>query len=117
MQSGDIGSYQGLNPNVAGLGEQHRTEAQGQSLDLSSPFADMGKGLGKMRSLGDLEQQIRQINPGKPGGNGRSKSREARRLVELIQRTQDQSIFAIAGFDAHGGVANMAKASFTPVRK
>jgi hypothetical protein len=41
---------------------------------------------------------------GKPGGNGRSKSREARRLVELIQRTQDQSILAIAGFDAHGGV-------------
>jgi hypothetical protein len=47
---------------VAGLGQQHPTQAGGQILCPCSALGEMGEGVGKTCAVGYLQQDFRQIN-------------------------------------------------------
>ena len=104
-QRGVIRPHQGLQSDIAGLGDQCGTDANRQIGRPGIGFADMGERLGKTRPGVDLEQHLGQVNPRQACHDLLTELDKVRRLDELLEIREDQLLLARAPLDAYRGIA------------
>ncbi len=89
-QRGRIQPNQRLEAGVAGLRQQHGTEAGRNITRACAALAGVGESAGKAGARMHLQQQLRQVHPGQPRCDRRLERDQARRLFQLIDRGKDQ---------------------------
>ena len=92
---------QRLESSVAGFGQQHGTDAGRDVASACAALAGMGELGGEPGAGVHLQQQLGQVHPGQPGGNGRLERGQAGRLLQLVQGGQDQ----VAAVHLHTGIS------------
>jgi hypothetical protein len=94
-----VGADHRLEADVAGLGDQRTTEAGSELFDTRIALADMSEGVGKARAGGDLQHDVRQVDPRHPCRDGGLQGGEAGRPLDLVERAQHQFVTAIPALD------------------
>jgi hypothetical protein len=92
-QRGRVQPNQRLEAGVAGFRQQHGTEAGRNVTRACAALAGVGEPAGEAGARMHLQQQLRQVHSGQPRRDRRLERDQARRLLQLIERGEDQ--FAI----------------------
>ena len=100
-----VGADHRLEADVAGLGDQRTAQAGGELLDARMALADMGESVGKAGACGDLQHDVRQVDPRHPGRDGRLQGDEAGRPLDLVERAQHQLVPAVSALDPGSRIA------------
>jgi len=102
-QPGHILAHQRLQANVAGLCQQHRTDANRQIFDSCGALAEMRE-LAREAGPGiHFQEQLGQINARQERIDKTAQLDQACGLVYLVEAGHDQSILATSTLDARSG--------------
>ena len=94
-QGGDVGADQGLQADVARLGQEHRTEAQVEVADPGIALADVAEFGGEVGPGQDFQEDLGQVHAGQPRGHPPAQFDQAVGLVQLVQRREFQGVSSI----------------------
>jgi hypothetical protein len=100
---------QGLETDVAGLGDEDGAEAGVEVFDPSLPFAQMREGMGELCALHDFENGVGQIHLRQAPLHFPPQRLQTRRLVELVQHRDDDLRRAVDMFDAESRIVRHAR--------
>ena len=103
-QRRDVGADQGLQADVARLGQEHRAEAQVEVVDPGIALADVAEFAGELGPGQDFQEDLGQVHPGQPRGHVPAEIDQADGLVQLVQRGERQDVASARPLDRHGGV-------------
>ena len=94
-----------LDADIAGFGDQGGAQAGLEMLYPGLPLAEMGEGLGKAGALHDFQEQVRHAGLWHSSLNGRPQGAQAFRVLQPVERRDDNAGFAVHGLKAQIGVA------------
>src|SRR6267378_3025805 len=84
---------------IRALAAERTTEAGSELFDTRMALADMSEGVGKARAGGDLQHDVRQVDPRHPCRDGGLQGGEAGRPLDLVERAQHQFVTAVPALD------------------
>jgi hypothetical protein len=107
-QGGDILSDHWFKPNIAGLANQDRAQADLEILDLGLPLAQVCEGLRESGSSHELKKNVRHAGFGHALLNGGAQSTQALGFFKPIERRDDNFRFAADSLYAQVWIARHA---------
>ena len=94
-------AHERLETGVASLRQQHGADADTEIRDPRRALADVRERGGEAGATGDLDQDLRQIDPGQPCCHGVTQRQQRRWLLDFIEGAQDQLVLAVDALKAH----------------
>jgi hypothetical protein len=94
-----------LDADIAGFGDQGGAQAGLEMLYPGLPLAEMGEGLGKAGALHDFQEQVGHAGLWHSSLNGRPQYAQAFRVLQPVERRDDNAGLAVHGLEAKIGVA------------
>lgn len=110
-QRGVAGLDDWFQADVAGLGDQDCADADVEVLGAGRAFGHVGELGEEAGPAGDLEEHVGQVDPGQQVGDGRTQREQGRRLVQSVERGQDEPVVPVGGLDPDGGASANAGSS------
>ena len=104
-ERGNILPADRLDADIARFGDQGGAKADFEMLHPRLPLAEMGEGLGKAGPLHDFQEKIRHARLWHSSLNGRAEYAQAFRVLQPVERRDDNAGFAVHGLEAQIGVA------------